>query len=205
MNAIKRRMKNGGVVLLKIYSTKMRFIFIISLIVWLISIGSCAKVPEQKLKLDNFNLPGEEQEQSFDTEKGDVGGQNTEIKDITNAVEKDSAAVRIANIANKIEGVNHATVIVLGNVALIGLSLYPEMPPRDENNIPKVRKIESQVEKEVGKAESKIAMISVTSDPDLVVRIQEIAGGLRNGEPLSDYWNEIGDLLQRTSPKNDMR
>lgn len=104
-----------------------------------------------------------------------------------------------ADIADKviaIPGVERAYTVVIGNAVLIGIDLDAG---KQEKGISDVKN------RVAGKAEAdpRIVRAYVSTDPDVTARIREIADNIRKGRPLTDYLDEIGEIIQRLAPKTD--
>lgn len=99
-------------------------------------------------------------------------------------------ATRIADIATGVEGVDNATVVVISNLALVGITLE-----RDQ------ARNESEVKKEVAKMiedrETGIVNAYVSASPDIVKQLQEISRGIQRGEPISTFFDQITEVLRR--------
>lgn len=103
------------------------------------------------------------------------------------------AADDIAKKTATIDGVNRAYVVVVGNVALIGLDLKKNIEGK------KVENIREEAAKRA-KQDPRIVNSVVETDPDAVARIQGIARGIASGRPISDFFKEIGEFFNRAKP-----
>ncbi|MHB8170235.1 MAG: YhcN/YlaJ family sporulation lipoprotein [Thermincolia bacterium] len=108
-------------------------------------------------------------------------------------VQARDAADDIADKVATVRGVNKASVVVVGNVALIGLDLDKD-----------VEKAQTEAIRERAATQAKddprIVNAVVESDPDSVARIQKIADGVRKGRPISEFFTEIGEFFNRLKP-----
>lgn len=103
------------------------------------------------------------------------------------------AADEIANKVGRITGVKKANVVVLGNVAMIGCSLDPKVEKKQTEQI-KARAAK------VAKADPRIVRTVVETNPDMVKRISNIATGVRQGRPISEFFDQITEIFKRTKP-----
>lgn len=103
-------------------------------------------------------------------------------------------AAKIASNVAKIPEVNKATVVISGNTALVGIDMKSRVQGAHETNVKK------KVEKTVRDTDKAIKNVSVTSDPDLYTRINNIAKGIAAGRPLSEFTKQISEILKRITP-----
>lgn len=103
-------------------------------------------------------------------------------------------ATRIAKALNKINGVEKATVIITGEVALVGLNIT--------NNISneQITKIKKEAEQMTLNTDTSIKNAAITSAPEIVDRIVNISSDIANGKPLSGLADELGSLIRRITP-----
>jgi len=103
-------------------------------------------------------------------------------------------ASRIEAEVTKLNDVKGATVVITGNTALVGINLT-EGTKGDLNT-----EIKRQVEEAVQTADRDINRVSVTADPDLFTRIENIARDIGQGRPLSGFGQEVEELVRRITP-----
>lgn len=103
-------------------------------------------------------------------------------------------AAKIASKVAKIPEVNKATVVISGNTALVGIDMKSKVQGAHETTVKK------KVEKTVRDTDKAIKNVSVTSDPDLYTRINNIAKGIAAGRPLSEFTKQISEILKRITP-----
>jgi len=71
------------------------------------------------------------------------------------------------------------------------------------NDTAKIKTIKQTVANRMQAADARISQVLVTSDPDLMKRINNVASGLLNGKPVKSFENDIKNLgrdLQREMP-----
>jgi len=101
----------------------------------------------------------------------------------------DDIATRVATV----DGVNKASVVVVGNVALIGIDLDKDV---EKGQTEGIRENAARRAKE----DPRIVNAVVETDPDSVARIQKIADGVRKGRPISEFFDEIAEFFNRLKP-----
>lgn len=103
-------------------------------------------------------------------------------------------AAKIATNVAKLPEVNKATVVISGNTAIVGIDMKASVQGTHETQVKK------KVEKTVRDTDKGIKNVSVTSDPDLYKRIDNIAKGIAAGKPLSEFTKQITEILKRITP-----
>ena len=101
-------------------------------------------------------------------------------------------AERIADIATDVEGVDNSVVVVISNMALVGITLE-----RDETAQRGEKEIKQEVARRIEKREPSIVNAYVSANPDIVKQLQDISRGIRNGKPISTFLDQITDVLSR--------
>ncbi|MDN5316945.1 MAG: hypothetical protein PWR08_1069 [Thermoanaerobacterium sp.] len=109
-------------------------------------------------------------------------------------VPQSTRAAKIATNVAKLPEVNKATVVVSGNTAIVGIDMKASVQGTHETQVKK------KVEKTVRDTDKGIKNVSVTSDPDLYKRIDNIAKGIAAGRPLSEFTKQITEILKRITP-----
>lgn len=132
-----------------------------------------------------------------------LGGYNSSNVNTRNAIDNTNniasddlsqRATRIAKALNKINGVEKATVVITGEVALVGLNIA--------NNISdeQITKIKKEAEQITLNTDTGIKNTAITAAPEIVDRIVNISGDIGNGKPLSGLADELGSLIRRITP-----
>lgn len=103
-------------------------------------------------------------------------------------------ANRVANAAEKVNGVRQATAVVSGKMIYIGLDLVANLEKMtaadvEQNVLNKIKKMEPNY------------TVYVASDPDTVTRIKRISQGIAQGKPLSSFKNELDNIGSRLKPR----
>lgn len=110
----------------------------------------------------------------------------------TQAQAKDAADSISAKVA-KINGVNKAYVVVVGNVAMVGLDMKKDVQGA------KVETIRKEAAR-IAKQDTRIVSVIVANDVDTVTRIQKIATGIGQGRPISEFFKQINEIFNRVKP-----
>ncbi|GAB4263055.1 YhcN/YlaJ family sporulation lipoprotein [Thermincola ferriacetica] len=95
--------------------------------------------------------------------------------------------------ADTVPGVKKAYVVVVGNVALVGLNIQGAKQEKGTDTIK--AKVTRVVE-----ADRRIVKAYVTADPDMLARIREISAGVRQGKPITEFLDEISEMINRLAP-----
>ncbi|ADI02274.1 MAG TPA: YhcN/YlaJ family sporulation lipoprotein [Syntrophothermus lipocalidus] len=114
------------------------------------------------------------------------------------ATEADRIAKCLAQEAVKVKGVNKAYVVIdttgAKPNAYVGVNLTPDVKGAQTD------KVKKEVEKKLKSAEPRLSTVNVTSDPDLVKRIRDLASAIAKGRPISGFADEIKELARRIKP-----
>ncbi|MGC7879765.1 YhcN/YlaJ family sporulation lipoprotein, partial [Desulforudis sp. 1190] len=107
--------------------------------------------------------------------------------------ESSALAKRLASKAAAVPGVEDAVVVLFGTNAYVGLNMEPNQEGR-------TKEAEREAAMQVKRADDRIRRVLVTSDPDLVTRLNRIARGIANGRPASVFVDEFSTLNKRMTP-----
>ena len=99
-------------------------------------------------------------------------------------------AEQIADAATKVEGVDTAIAVVISNLAMVGITLERDTA-RDEVEIKR------EVARIVEERQPRIVNAYVSANPDIIRQLQEISRGIQRGEPISTFFEQIGEVLRR--------
>ncbi len=103
-------------------------------------------------------------------------------------------ADKLAYMADSVDGVKKATVVISGKMAYVGLDLDADIEEEQTNEV------EKMVMDKVKGAEEAITTVYVTSDADTVTRIKKIAEGISEGKPVSSFGKELEEIGRRITP-----
>ncbi|MCW3489570.1 YhcN/YlaJ family sporulation lipoprotein [Dethiobacter alkaliphilus] len=99
-------------------------------------------------------------------------------------------ANRVADIATDVEGVDDAVVVVISNLAMVGITLEDGAEGREVE-------IKQEVSSTIEDREPGIVNAYVSADPDIIRQLEEISAGIQRGEPISTFFDQITEVLQR--------
>jgi hypothetical protein len=106
---------------------------------------------------------------------------NNTVTDDNNVDQRNNANM---NMNQNQEGKNYD-----GLVVMIGLSLNNDGEKQD-------KEIKEEVRQKVKASDNRITQILVTSDPDLMKRISDVAAGIIEGKPVKNFEKDVNDLKQ---------
>lgn len=116
----------------------------------------------------------------------------------TNTIDTRKMADRMTKLAVKEKGVKSATVVIqptaTGRNAMVGLTLAPNVKGTE------TERIKTAVAKRLQKAEPSVGRVLVTTNPDLVKRIGDMAKGVMAGKPATSFTKEAEELNRRMTP-----
>lgn len=104
----------------------------------------------------------------------------------------------LTNRATAVEGVRSATVVVQpannNYTALVGLTLSSDIKG-DQTD-----KVKKEVTNKLEQADKRVNRVLVTTNPDLVRRIEDMARGILAGKPVQSFAEEITEVTKRIVP-----
>ncbi|AEM79019.1 sporulation lipoprotein, YhcN/YlaJ family [Thermoanaerobacter thermohydrosulfuricus] len=103
-------------------------------------------------------------------------------------------ASKIASNVAKIPEVNKATVVISGTNAIVGVDMKARVQGAHETDVKK------KIEKTVKDTDKSIKRVYITADPDLYKRIDNIAKGISEGRPVSEFAKQISEIIKRITP-----
>lgn len=112
----------------------------------------------------------------------------------TDPRESAQLADKLAKEAADTPRVNRATVVLAGTTVYLGLNID------DEVERERTEAVKRDAGRRVQKAEPRIERVMVTTDVDTVTRLENIAEGIRRGEPVSAFTRELGEIDRRATP-----
>lgn len=104
-------------------------------------------------------------------------------------------AEQVRAAAEEVKGVNRAYAVVVGNIVLVGIDVAGDMNDRQSNTVKE--QVASQIENDPRYVEA-----YVTADPELVARVRNIANGIASGKPITQFLDEVSDVLQALRPES---
>ncbi len=106
-----------------------------------------------------------------------------------------TVADRVVKLVNAMPEVKSSYALVVGNVAMVGVDLRDQLSGDKENELKS--RISANTKKEI----PELAEVWVTSDPDLVTRIRDLAGRISRGEPITGFFDEITNIAKKLQPQ----
>jgi YhcN/YlaJ family sporulation lipoprotein len=103
-------------------------------------------------------------------------------------------ANHLSQLAERVPGVENATTLVIGNVAVIGIDVDANLERSEVGSI-KYSVAESIKDDPHG------AGAIIIADPDMNARLREVAEDFRTGRPLQGILNELADITGRLMPE----
>ncbi|NLV16758.1 MAG: YhcN/YlaJ family sporulation lipoprotein [Syntrophomonadaceae bacterium] len=98
----------------------------------------------------------------------------------------------------KVDGVSSAAIVIqpANNKfsALVGATLDSNVEGESATAI------KNEITTTIKKADNRITKVMVTTNPDLIKRIEDIARGVLAGKPIQSFADEITDLTKRIAP-----
>jgi YhcN/YlaJ family sporulation lipoprotein len=136
------------------------------------------------------------------------GNQNADMQQQNNAVHEVKQSVnepakklngreiskRLVGIATDIPGVNHATAVVAGDYAVVGIDVDKNL---DQTRVGSIKNAVANALKNDPYGANAV----VTSDPDIYQRLRNIAKHIRNGKPASGIAEELSAIVERIVPE----
>lgn len=105
----------------------------------------------------------------------------------------DERAQHLTNLASSIPDVNSATALVLGNIAIVGIEVAPDVDRSKVGTI-KYSVLEGLRHDPQG------AGAVVIADPDIYSRLTEMRSEIAAGRPIQGIMNELSDIVGRLMP-----
>lgn len=131
------------------------------------------------------SLPNPDQRQDLDTP--DTSLPNPGVVD---------TAKNAADMATSVQGVDSAVAVVITNMVLVGIRIESNMAEDEEN-------IKEEVARRIRADEPNIATVYVSADPDIFQRLQEISQGIRRGEPITSFFDQLTEVVERMRVETD--
>lgn len=120
--------------------------------------------------------------------RDDLNNGMTRPKNLNNKMDNSK---NLAKDISNIPEVSKASVVVNDDTALVGVNL------RGKTQNTMTNTLRRKIEKMVKDKNNDIKNVSITTDPDIYTRINNISTSINNGNPVGDFTDEIGDLFKR--------
>jgi YhcN/YlaJ family sporulation lipoprotein len=110
-----------------------------------------------------------------------------------NKLSNQTVAHRLSSIAQRIHGVNSATVVVLGGYSVVGLDIDQHLGRHQTGNI-------KYAVANALKNDPYGTNALVTSDPDIIQRLKDMNKDLQKGKPVQGILNQFALIVERLIP-----
>lgn len=112
-------------------------------------------------------------------------------------------ADRLARSCETVSGVNNATVVVSGNTAYVGVDTAGYNTGKNvaygtANNISALK---SQCAQKIRAANPQIQRVYVSTDANFFDRLRRVGDGIRNGNAVNGFRNELDGLVRGLTPE----
>ncbi|MBU9711263.1 YhcN/YlaJ family sporulation lipoprotein [Evansella tamaricis] len=108
-------------------------------------------------------------------------------------VSPNEIANHLANLSTRVPDVDHATAVVIGPYAVVGINVNGQIDQSDVGSI-KYQVAERLSNDPYG------ASAAVTADPDIVERLDEMRDEMADGRPLNGMATELAAIIGRIMP-----
>jgi YhcN/YlaJ family sporulation lipoprotein len=116
------------------------------------------------------------------------------LADDMDAEESNRIAEQLAKEATKVKGVKNVTVVYTNRTAVVGLDLEANIEADRTDDI------KQEVSNRIKKANKNVETVSISTDADTVTRIRNIARGVAEGRPVSEFAKELSEITRRITP-----
>ena len=106
-----------------------------------------------------------------------------------------TTADRVVKVVNSMAEVKSSYAVVVGNVAMVGVDLRDKLTTSQEESL------KNRISSETKRQMPELAEVWVTSDPDLVKSIRDLAARISRGEPISGFFDEITQIMRKLEPE----
>ncbi|MBM7095958.1 MULTISPECIES: YhcN/YlaJ family sporulation lipoprotein [Alteribacter] len=154
--------------------------WIITLLVLSIAATGCQ--PADDGQNDEDPLEGQSYNEPTENPYNQWGGHNANV-----------IANHLAHLCTQLPEVSHATAVVLGPYAVVGLDIEPDMDQSDAGQV-KYAATETLADDPYG------AEALVTADPDITARLNEMQKDIADGKPVSGIMEELAAIVGRLMP-----
>lgn len=101
---------------------------------------------------------------------------------------------KVSDEVQRLSEIKKATTLVVGDTALIGVEFDAQYKGE------MTTRIKDMVANRAKAADKRIQNVSVTADPDLLTRVQDLGKKLDGGSVISDITTEFTEIVNRIAP-----
>lgn len=105
-----------------------------------------------------------------------------------------TVAKKVSDEVQRLSEIKKATTLVVGDTALIGVEFDAQYKGE------MTTRIKDMVASRAKAADKRIQNVSVTADPDLLTRVQDLGKKLDGGSVISDITTEFTEIVNRIAP-----
>ncbi len=105
-----------------------------------------------------------------------------------------TVAKKVSDEVQRLSEIKKATTLVVGDTALIGVEFDAQYKGE------MTTRIKDMVANRAKAADKRIQNVSVTADPDLLTRVQDLGKKLDGGSVISDITTEFTEIVNRIAP-----
>ena len=142
--------------------------------------------------MDNLSGMGPDTTNNI-TGRNTVVGPNT-TTDMTRWNDMSTRANTIAQRVANLNEVNSCSVLLNGNTCIVGVDMKNTLQGK------MTTALKQKIERTVRNTDNSIKNVSVTADPDLFTRINNMATDIGTGRPISGFAREFQEILRRITP-----
>ncbi|MGV8145133.1 MAG: YhcN/YlaJ family sporulation lipoprotein [Alkaliphilus sp.] len=183
---------------------KRKIICIICLLVCILLVGVGCRAPARPTPQPTPQIDRDAPDRELNDRNEDIDDQGRNVNDRDRNVGEDAEDAgdgdfarrteKIKNEVEKLKDVKSASVVISENTALVGVNLTEDTKAELNTDI------KNDIEDAVKKADREIDRVSITADPDLLSRIENIGKEIGRGRPLSGFGREIEEIVRRVTP-----
>ncbi len=182
----------------------LSYIIMILLVVSVVAIGCLPRAEKPNVRNDNYgfdedNLDGDNFGNN-DLYDNNVNRNGDLYDDYDNLDRNDFVngdyirGERIADRVVRLNDVEAATCVIDGDNCIVGVDMNGKMKGRITESL------RNKIIRSVKSADARIRNVTVSADPDILDRLDNIGKSLRRGRPISGFADEIRDITRRISP-----
>lgn len=112
-------------------------------------------------------------------------------------------ADRLSRTCETVPGVDNATVVISGNTAYVGVGTDGDLTGRNiaYGTASDLTAVKRQCAQKIKAADPNIKTVYVSTDANFFDRLRRVGDGVRNGSPVSNFRNELSNLIRNLTPE----
>jgi YhcN/YlaJ family sporulation lipoprotein len=114
-----------------------------------------------------------------------------------------TVADRLARVCEGVPGVDNATCVVSGDTAYVGVDTDGDLTGRNiaYGNANDLSAVKRQCAQKIRAANPQIRTVYVSTDANFFERLRRVGDGIRNGNPVDGFRNELNELIRGLTPE----